>query len=303
MTEPSKNTNESSDSGAGKQRKPTSAYRKLRRKLSKTKLRIPHIWLRHQGLRPSDVFFASYPRSGVTWSRFTLYEILSGRASGFAAVNSDICGIGKHSKAPAFLPAEGRFIATHEQYRREYQRAIYLVRDARDVALSEFAYTRALEFFDGNLDQFLHTFLCKKISPFAPWQRHVASWLDSPTARAANLLVVRYEDLRQNPLAGITRMIEFLGVDVDAARIEQAVANNSLEKMKSKEQLEPQRASVKDRFVRQGLVEGWRSQLTAAQVQLIEQHAGSMLRRLGYPVGMASTPSALDLSEHAAIAE
>jgi len=112
----------------------------------------------------------------------------------------------------------------------------------------------------------------------------VASWLDSPIAATGNLLVVRFEDLRQSPHEGFKRMAEFLGVNADEDRIRQAIANNSLDKMKKKEDAEPQRASVKGRFVRGGAVQGWRGKLTPAQVELIEHHAGSALARLGYPV-------------------
>lgn len=283
--------------GAVKPRKkPTSAWRKFRRNLSKTKLRIPHIWLRHRGLTEADAFFCSYPRSGTTWSRFTLYEILTGREASFNAVNAALRGIGRHSMGLHLLPGNGRLISSHEQYRSEYRKAIYLARDARDVALSEFAYTTALEFFRGDLDEFLETFLCKKISPFAPWQRHVHSWLDSPIAGTPNMLVLHFEDLRQNPFEGFKRMAEFLGVEADEERIRRAIANNSLDKMKAKENDEPQRASVKGRFVRSGSVQGWRSKLSPAQVALIEKHAGSALLRLGYPVSSAIAESGMNTS-------
>ena len=265
-------------------KKPTSACRKFRRELSRTKLRIPHIWLRHRGLTPSDAFFASYPRSGTTWSRFTLFEILTGREAGFGAVNAAIRGVGRHALGLPTLPGNGRLIATHEQYRKEYTKAIYLVRDARDVALSEFAYTTALEFFRGDLDDFLQVFLFGKISGFAPWHRHINSWLDSPIAGTPNLLVLRFEDLRENPIDGFTKMAEFLGVNTDPELVRRAVARNSLERMKEKERVEPQRASVKDRFVRSGSVQGWRSKLTPAQVELFAKHVGKTLVRLGYPV-------------------
>jgi hypothetical protein len=281
-------------SGTGKRRRPTSLYRKLRRKLSKTELRAPITWLRHHNIVPADVIFSSYPRSGTTWSRFTLFEILTGRAAGFEAVNSTICTIATHRNGPRLLPGNGKFIASHEQFRPEYKRAIYLVRDARDVALSEFAYTRALEFFEGDFDKFLRTFLCGKISAFGPWQRHVASWLDSPIAATGNLLVVRFEDLRQNPHEGFMRMAEFLGINADEDRIRQAIANNSLDKMKKKEDAEPQRASVKGRFVRGGAVQGWRGKLTPAQVELIEHHAGSAFARLGYPVASGAMEPEVD---------
>lgn len=283
MSESSKVSGENNGS-AKPQKKPMSAYRKLRRKLSKTPLRIPHIWLRHQSLTPSDVIFSSYPRSGTTWSRFTLYELLSGKPSGFSAVNAGVCGIGKHKNAPRLLPNHGRLIASHEQYRKEYKRAVYIVRDCRDVLLSEFAYTTAIEFFHGDLDKFIRTFFLGKISPFAPWPKHVTGWLDSPLGGTSNLLVVRYEDLRKDPPAGFRKIVDYLGVKVSEDRLQSAIANNALDKMKEKEQVEPQRASVKGRFVRTGTIQGWRAKLTPEQAQFVDQHAGTVLKRLGYPL-------------------
>lgn len=277
-------SNGSGNGYTGKKRKPTSAYRKLRRKLSITKFRAPLLWFRHHGFRPADVFLGSYPRSGTTWTRFTLFEILTGGASGFVAVNGALHGVGSHKTGSRVLPGGGRLINTHERYHKHYKRAIYLVRDARDVALSEFAYTRDLEFFRGDLDEFLTTFLCKKINAFGPWQVQVSSWIDSPIAGTPDFLLVHFEELRQNPLEGFTRMVDFLGVKADREIIERAITNNALEKMQEKERKEPVRASVKGRFVRSGAVQGWRSKLTPAQVELIERHAGSVLARLGYPL-------------------
>ncbi|MGA8150808.1 MAG: sulfotransferase domain-containing protein [Terriglobales bacterium] len=289
MAEQSNGSGAGSNGSKGKKRKPTSAYRKLRRKFSITKARVPLLWLRHHGFGPADVFLGSYPRSGTTWTRFTLFEILTGGASGFVAVNGALHGVGAHKTGQRVLPNGGRLINTHERYHKQYKKAIYLVRDARDVALSEFAYTRALEFFHGDLDKFLTTFLCKKINAFGPWQRQVSSWLDSPIAGTPDLLLMHYEDLRQNPMEGFSRMVDFLGVKADPAMIQRAIDNNALEQMQEKERKEPVRASVKDRFVRSGAVQGWRSKLTPAQLELIEQHAGSVLARLGYPLS-SGTP-------------
>jgi hypothetical protein len=264
--------------------KPTSAYRKLRRKLSRTALRTPLIWLRHHGFRPADVFLGSYPRSGTTWSRFVLLEILTGHEGGFDEVNGILHGVGNHATGASVLPGGGRLVATHEQYRKQYHRAVYLVRDVRDVILSEFAYTTALEFFKGDLDAFISQFLRKKVNPFGPWQKHVTSWLDSPIASTPNLLTVHYQDLRKSPLEGFTRIAKFLGVESDPALIQRAIEHNTIDKMKKKEQVAPQRASVKGRFVRSGEVQGWRAKMTPEQVEFIAEHAGSVLQRLGYPL-------------------
>lgn len=270
--------------GNSKPKRPTTRMRKLRRKFSRTVLRVPVIWYRHHGFRPEDVFFASYPRSGTTWSRHTLFEVLTGQKSGFRAVDSVLCGVGKHHRGGPVLPGGGRMISTHEQYRKEYKKAIYLTRDVRDVVLSEFTYLRNLEFFHGDLDAFVKHFVTTRVSGFGPWQKHVTSWLDGPLAGTPNLLVMRFEDLRRDPVAGFTAMANFLGVPSDRSIIESAVANSSIEKMKEKETREPVKASVKGRFVNSGSVRGWVSKLTPAQVQLIEQYAGPVIKRLGHPL-------------------
>jgi hypothetical protein len=252
--------------------------------MAKTAFRMPLVWLRHRGFRPADIFFGSYPRSGTTWSRFTLFEILTGKESKFSAVNAAIRHVGTHHNSPPLLPGGGRLISTHEQYQRQYGRAVYIVRDCRDVLLSEFAYTTALEFFHGNVQQFLRTFFCGKVNPFGPWQRHVASWLDSPLAARGDLLVMRYEDLREDPVRGFAKVAEFLGAEVSQERIQQAISDNLLDRMRAKEELEPQRASMKGRFIRTGLVQGWRSKLGPEELQVVEKYAGDILHRLGYPL-------------------
>ena len=118
----------------------------------------------------------------------------------------------------------------------------------------------------------------------------INSWLDSPIAGTPHLLVVQFEDLRKNPIEGFTRIANFLELKVSAERIQQAVANNALDRMKEKERAEPQRASIKDQFVRSGSMQGWRAKLTPAQLELFDiKHAGSALERLGYPRSNAVT--------------
>ena len=287
MTEQNNGGGEKTPNNVGeKQKKPTSTYRQLRRKFAKSRLRAPLTWLRHRNLCPADVFIASYPKSGITWTRFVLFEMLSGMPAGFKATNQLMTGIGQHAQGLRLLPGGGRLIGTHEQHRKEYKRAIYVVRDARDVVLSEYAFLKALDYFRGDLDEYISTFLftCGSAYGYGPWHQHVSSWLDSPIAGTDKLLLVRFEDLRKEPVPWFARMAEFLGVDVDQEKIRLAVENNSIQKMREKEDKEPVRASIGGRFVRDGAVRGWVSKLSQAQIRLIEEHAGGALLRLGYPI-------------------
>jgi len=285
MTEQNQGAGNQAQNNSGeKQKKPTSAYRKLRRKFARTPLRAPLVWLRHRNMQPADLFFCAYPKSGTTWARFVMFEMLSGMSSGFRATNQLMPGIGLHANAARLLPGGGRVLCSHEFYRKEYKRAIYMVRDVRDVLLSEYAFLSALEFYDNDLEHFVPYFLFTCVSAYGPWHKNVASWLDSPIAKNGNLMVVRYEDLRRDPVPWFAKMADFIGVDVNEEKIRIAVENNSIQNMRAKEDREPVRASIKGRFVREGKVRGWLSKLTPAQVRLIEEHAGPMLSRLGYPL-------------------
>jgi len=211
-----------------------------------------------------------------------LFEILVGQSS-FNDVNQLMPDVGKHAAAMSVLPNQGRLIKTHEPFRSEYKKAIYLVRDARDVVLSEFAYQKALGLAKDNLEDYLPRFLQGKVNPFGSWTAHVDSWIDAKEDGRAEIFLVRFDEMRRDPEASLAKMMDFLGMPVDWQVIHRAVTNNSVEKMRDKEKSQPQRASAKGRFIRSGAVGGWRDKFTEAQIQLVQQYAGDTLNRLGYP--------------------
>jgi len=257
--------------------------RKLRHQMAKTPARVPLVWLRHKSLKFSDVFLASYPRSGSTWLRFLLFESLAGESSGFQNVNLAIPDVKQHKVGLPLMPDGGRLIKTHEVYHPEYRKAVYLVRDPRDVALSEYAYQSALGLVDQDLDEYLKRFLTQGVNPFASWRQHVESWLSAPL-RKEQLLVVRFEDLRCDTLKTVGRIAKFMGLPSDESRIRKAIDDNTVERMRAKEKETPQRASKRGRFIRSGSVGGWRANLNSAQVQLFRIHAADALARMGYPL-------------------
>jgi hypothetical protein len=256
--------------------------RKLRHSLSKTPLRLPLVWIRHRGFRPSDVFVGSYPRSGSTWLRFMMLEILAGQSSGFSNTNEMLPDVGKHLTGALVLPGKGRFIKTHEAFRPEYKKAIYLVRDPRDVALSEFAYQTALGLESTDFNSYLERFLRTGVNPFSSWIDHVNSWMQAAQSGKAEILHVNFEQLKHAPEEQLRRIVDFLGMPEVRDRIPGAIKNNSLARMKEKEKTNPQRASAKGRFIRSGAAGGWRSTFTTRQSQLVQQHAGNVLAMLGY---------------------
>src|SRR5215469_5727904 len=147
--------------------------RRLRRKASRSRLRAPLVWARHRGLVTQDVFVASYPRSGSTWLRFLLVDLLTGETAGFDRVNYLIPDVGRHRGVPGVLPTGGRIIKTHEVYRSAYQKAVYIVRDVRDVVLSEFDYENARQRISEDFSTFLMLSLKSNVNGYGCWQDHV----------------------------------------------------------------------------------------------------------------------------------
>jgi hypothetical protein len=244
---------------------------------------VIHFW--STGLRPNDVLLASYPSSGSTWLRFMLYEALTGEPTAFEIVYRAIPYISRHRSARVLLPNSGRLIKTHEVHHRGGIKAIYLVRDVRDVAVSEYRAAARAGRRDVSFDRFLSGFLTGHTSVFGAWQDHVNHWLADRNDEEGTFLLVRYEDLRADTELWMKRLLRFLGV-VDHGFVSAAIRNNSIEHMRTKEtaalQARCQSVDPRLRFVGEGPVAGWAGRLSTAQVERVRTRAGSALARLGY---------------------
>lgn len=249
-------------------------------------LRLPLEAYRHRGITPNDVYIASYPRSGSTWLRFMLCDILCDVESGFDVVNQSIPDIGRHTRGPALLQHGGRLIKTHERYRPAYRKAVYLTRDVRDVVISEHRHQQMEGMFSGDFDTFLKRFVTGWANAFARWDHHVNSWLDSPIQASGNLLSMRFEEMRQDPASGLKQVLAFLNLPIDESRIQRAIERNDLRHMQEKEKNAPQGPGTSFsngiRFVSQGKVRGWREKLNNDQIELLMKHFGNTLQRLGH---------------------
>jgi hypothetical protein len=261
--------------------------------------------MRHRGLNRNDVLVASYPRSGSTWLRFMLFEILTEKDAEFDDVNRHIPDVGGQRDAVALLPNQGRLIRTEEAFRPDYRRAIYIVRDGRDVALSEYAYQKAQGWIDCSFDDYLKMFVNGNASPYGSWEEHARSWIESPLNARGDLMLVSYRELKQKCEPTLTRIAEFLKVRVPAQVIQNAIQNNNLQNMRKKEDRAPQigydprtkSIAEEKRFVRSGAVGGWRERLTPAQAEYLQRNTGKMLVRLGFEEDPSAVPTSAPSAE------
>lgn len=197
------------------------------------------------------------------------------------------------AQEPVFLKVHDAFTLTPEGIPLMSKRAtagvLYLLRNPLDVSVS-FAHhsaqpvERAVENMNDPDFAFvdnphrLHNQLRQRL---LTWSHHVTSWVDEPGLR---VLVVRYEDMRADPISGFTEVIRFCGLDTDPERIAKAVDFSRFERVKSQEEEHGfgEKMPRAESFFRKGVVGSWREGLSEEQAaQLVAQH-GDVMRRFGY---------------------
>ncbi|MBA2426551.1 MAG: sulfotransferase domain-containing protein [Actinobacteria bacterium] len=255
------------------------------------------MWWRYKagGLTNADAFLVSYPRSGTTWMRFLLYEALTGEDAGFGAMRRAVPSINKHRNAAHVLHGSGRLIQSHETFSDGDRRIVYVVRDPRSVVISEYKWQRRLGIEPGSFDRFVKDFVRGRSNPWGAWDRHATFWLDGQPARHNHLHVVKFEDLRLDTERTLAEVLRFLGTDPDPQMVHRVVTNNSVKRMREKEDQARDkgwRASARSdiRFVDSGSVGGWSETLTDAQAATIERRFGPVLERLGYLSARSGAP-------------
>lgn len=258
-------------------------------------VRPPIVYLRHRHLAPDDVVIGEYPKSGSTWLAFMMGEVLLDRPVDFDSqetlVPALVTGL-RPPDAPSSLPRGGRLFRSHEAYRREYRRALYVVRHVADVAVSYHNWLAWQGVPTPDLKRFVPMFLQGRVGAYGSWQDHVRSWLEA----GDTIELVRYEDLKARPHETVTRALVFAGAEPDPHRVAAAIEANTIERMRAKEDRARRgpfsRHRAGRRFVSRGTPGASLDHLTRDEFELVDRYAGPTLARLGYSVRPEAVPAA-----------
>ncbi len=239
---------------------------------------------------PDDVFLVSYPKSGNTWTRFLVANLAYPREEvNFANINRLIPDPEALSKRVMTRLPRPRYIKSHQYFDPRYPKVVYVVRDPRDVALSQYHFHRKRRLVqDGTpVEDFITRFVAGSTSPYASWGENVAGWLATRHGHPSFLLL-RYEDMIAHPAQEMAKLALFLGIDADLPRLEQVVERCSADQMRKLEQQQAHQWSSTQNtrqdvpFVREAKAGGWKSNLPESSVAEIEGAWGHIMQFLGY---------------------
>ncbi len=240
---------------------------------------------------PDDTFLVSFPRSGNTWTRFLVCNLMNpDDPVDFAQLESRIPEIYDVTDRKLRVFPRPRIIKSHECFDPRYKKIIYIVRDPRDVLISyyEFQLKRRVISDDCSLEEFVPRFMESEIEPkIGTWRDHVVSWTATRGGQK-NFLLLRYEDMLADTHKVSTTIASFLGLDSNPERIARAVALSSadrmrkLEKEQSRQWKETKNTRQDKSFVRKAASGGWRATLPERCVAQVESAWGEIMRSVGY---------------------
>jgi hypothetical protein len=256
---------------------------------------------------PDDAFLIAYPKSGNTWTRFLVGNLI------FSDRHVDFLNIPQLIPHFDIMPANffkslprPRIINCHEAFRPHYRRVIYVVRDPRDVAVSLFHFQRKRRLIEDTfpLDRFVSHFVAgTAVGPprIGTWAENASSWL-AMRKNDSNFLFLRYEDMLRETVPALTKISSFLGLNATPERIAGAVQRSSagemrnLEKAQGKEWHQSKGTRQDIPFVRAASSGGWKGTLSMGALAEIESAWGPLMDEIGYERAVESK----DLADFAA---
>jgi len=246
---------------------------------------------------PDDVFLVSYPKSGNTWTRFLVANLV------YPENRVDFSNINHLTPDPEALSQRRlaqlqrpRIVKSHQYFDPRYRRVIYIVRDPRDVLLSQYHFDIKRQLISEGypIEEYVERFVRREENnDYGSWGENVGSWFylrrDSP-----GFLLVRYEALLSDGMEQLGRIAEFLGLPRDPQRLKFALEQSSADRMRELEKKQAHlwsstRETRPDKpFVRVAKAGGWKAELPSTCVAAVELAWGGLLRDLGYELAVSN---------------
>eukprot|EP00756_Hemistasia_phaeocysticola_P029791 Hpha_TRINITY_DN16253_c1_g5::TRINITY_DN16253_c1_g5_i1::g.12164::m.12164/K01025/SULT1; sulfotransferase len=265
--------------------------------------------------RKGDVWVVSYVKSGTTWTIGIVASLYGHPAAHYAghlqkttynfAPQPELPDLGwgsdgfGHSIAALNAWPSPRCFKSHWPSRDHVaangkSRFIYVMRNAQDQITSHWNQVWGMGFhygtenltLDGGWDGFFEDWLAGDVEN-GSWFDHIASWW--ARREDPDVLIVRYEELKADPAAGIRRIAAFVGVEADEAKVTETVELTSFQKMREADQADVglyflrSLGVLRTTHIRSGVAGSGAGRFSAAQLRALEREYDRKLKPLGVP--------------------
>jgi hypothetical protein len=270
------------------------------------------------------IWLASYPKSGNTWTRLFFTALLKetvnindiqtdGIISARNIIDSQL-GIDSsditekdflkyrtriyHSWCESHVQKEYLLMKVHDACVREgyvlfppeiTRGTVYILRNPFDMVAStanhhNVSNEKAVQMICSNLHALASpgNKLNIQVSQYlGTWSYHLQSW---ENVHRDNMLLIRYEDMKSQPLETFSKLVNYIGLDYTSDQISKAIDEVSFSKIQQQENEKAFKEAPKNtkQFFRSGKVGGWRDEITEDQIKLIIDSNYQSLLKHGY---------------------
>lgn len=232
-------------------------------------------------IRDSDMFVVSYPKSGNTWIRFVIANLIAPESTKITFKNLEkyVPSVHKSAERLNQFGIERRFIKSHYQSFAHYPSTIYVVRDGRDALVSYYHYQKQRG-YDGSFADYLRS---DRHCFFGSWSNHVLSALEHQQQNPNQTLLVRYEHIVENPSGEIMRIAQFCGLQLSDEQVAQVDERCRFESLKATEvNFGGEPSNPEKTFFRKGQTGQWPDYFTRTDLEWFFERHGRAMDRLDY---------------------
>ncbi|NXY41253.1 ST6B1 Sulfotransferase, partial [Ceuthmochares aereus] len=223
--------------------------------------------------RKDDMVLVSYPKCGVNWLIHILSDLIFTTIQS-KPVSTELpfieCGDPDKYQRMKHIPSP-RILATHLNYDylpksifKNKAKILVLFRNPKDTAVSFFHFHNNVPNVPsyGSWDEFFSEFMNGKVS-WGSYFDHAVTW--NKHIEDENIMVITYEDLKEDLTASVKQIAEFFGFSPTAEQIQCIAERATFQAMKEK--AHETYGAVGSNLFRKGVVGDWKSLFTEAQNQ------------------------------------
>lgn len=178
---------------------------------------------------------ASYPRSGNTWIRLLLSDIILQNSGTETSTGGNIIpdmykddiAMWDEDTRINFLPF--RIIKTHEPYAKEANKIIYIFRNPADALCSYYYYVRN-ELESTNKMMTIDEFCWSHIYQ---WCWHIQSYITAKQRKPWNVHLISYESLQENSRSILKSVANFCGLKAEDEMLQIAIENQEFKQLQN----------------------------------------------------------------------